>query len=102
MPIYLAAEAFLRKAERGVVIDVRSPAEFFHAHIPGSHSLPLFSDEERARVGTAYKQLGKKEAVMEGFGLVGPKMQYLAEEGIRLAGSGTCVDKGVTLPTPTP
>jgi tRNA 2-selenouridine synthase len=91
MPIYLAAEAFLRKAERGVVIDVRSPAEFFHAHIPGSHSLPLFSDEERARVGTAYKQLGKKEAVMEGFGLVGPKMQYLAEEGIRLAGSGTCV-----------
>ena len=35
-----------------LAIDVRSPSEFSHAKIPGAISLPLFSDEERATVGT--------------------------------------------------
>ncbi len=38
------------------VIDVRSPAEFAEDHVPGAISLPALSDEERARVGTIYKQ----------------------------------------------
>jgi len=38
------------------VIDVRSPAEFDHDHIPGAISLPVLSDAERAQVGTVYIQ----------------------------------------------
>jgi tRNA 2-selenouridine synthase len=38
------------------VIDVRSPDEFKEDRIPGAISLPVLDNEERARVGTIYKQ----------------------------------------------
>ncbi len=38
------------------VIDVRSPAEFAEDHLPGAINLPVLDDEERARVGTIFKQ----------------------------------------------
>ncbi|GGG74358.1 tRNA 2-selenouridine synthase [Salipiger pallidus] len=38
------------------VIDVRSPAEYAEDHVPGAISLPVLDNEERARVGTIYKQ----------------------------------------------
>ena len=38
------------------IIDVRSPAEFADDHLPGAISLPVLSNEERAVVGTIYKQ----------------------------------------------
>lgn len=61
----------------GVILDVRSPSEFHHAHIPSAVNLPLFSDAERATIGTAYKQLGHRAAVEEGFKAVGPKLGEL-------------------------
>ena len=57
----LAIDAFLQGS--GPVVDVRTPAEFAQGHIPGARNLPLFSDDERAEVGTAYKQQGRQEAV---------------------------------------
>lgn len=62
----------------GPLFDVRSPCEFTHAHIPGSISLPLFTDEERAQVGITYKQNGHDVAVVKGLGYVGPKMEEMA------------------------
>ena len=44
------------------IIDVRSPAEFALDHIPGAVSLPVLGDEERARVGTLYKQVSQFDA----------------------------------------
>ncbi len=38
------------------IIDVRSPAEFAEDHVPGAVNCPVLSNEERARVGTLYKQ----------------------------------------------
>lgn len=38
------------------IIDVRSPGEFQDDHLPGAINLPVLDDEERARVGTIYKQ----------------------------------------------
>lgn len=38
------------------IIDVRSPSEFAEDHLPGAINLPVLDDEERARVGTIYKQ----------------------------------------------
>jgi tRNA 2-selenouridine synthase len=68
-----------------VLLDVRSPGEYSRGHIPGAISFPLFSDEERAVVGTIYKQQGKDEAVLEGLRIVGPKMAGFVEEAARLS-----------------
>jgi len=61
------------------VLDVRSPGEYDHGHIPGAFSLPLFSDEERAVVGTAYKQQGREPAIKIGLDYFGPKMRSMVE-----------------------
>lgn len=58
----------------GIILDVRSPAEYTQGHIPGAVSFPLFNNQERALVGTCYKQKGKDEAVELGFAIVGPKL----------------------------
>lgn len=73
-------ENFLKLAEQYPVIDVRSPGEFSHAQIPGAHSLPLFTDEERKIVGTAYKQQSRKDAIKIGLDFFGIKMKKLIEE----------------------
>ena len=70
----LPVEDFLQQAEQLPIIDVRSPGEYDHAHIPGAVNIPLFDNEERARVGTTYKQVGKDAAVLLGLELVGPKL----------------------------
>ena len=65
---------------RGPLIDVRSPSEFERGHWPGAFNLPLFSDDERAAVGTSYKQDGRLEAIHLGLRITGPKMADLAEQ----------------------
>ena len=65
-------------------MDVRSPAEFAHAHIPGAHSLPLFSDEERKAVGTAYKQQSRETAIKIGLDHFGVKMRTMVEEAEKI------------------
>ncbi len=62
------------------IFDVRSPGEFNHAHIPNANSLPLFNDEERKIVGTAYKQQGKQPAIKLGLDFFGLKMKTIVEE----------------------
>jgi len=73
-------ERFLELSQHHVVIDVRSPAEYKHAHIPGAFSLPLFSDEERKIVGTAYKQQSREAAIKIGLDFFGPKMRTMVEQ----------------------
>ncbi len=62
------------------VFDVRSPGEYIHAHIPCSYSLPLFDDEERKKVGTAYKQESREQAIKIGLDFFGVKMRRIVEE----------------------
>jgi tRNA 2-selenouridine synthase len=52
------------------IIDVRSPAEFAEDHLPGAINLPVLSDDERARVGTIYKQVNPFTARKLGAALV--------------------------------
>jgi len=78
-------EYFLELSKNYTVIDVRSPAEYNHAHIPGAYSLPLFSDEERAIVGTAYKQESREIAIKHGLDFFGPKMKAIVEEVERIS-----------------
>lgn len=73
-------EEFLQLAKQHPVFDVRSPGEYAHAHIPGAISLPLFSDEERKVVGTAYKQESKQAAIKFGLDYFGVKMRAMVEK----------------------
>lgn len=49
-------------AEFDEIIDVRSPLEFAEDHIPGAINCPVLNDEQRAEVGTLYKQVSPFEA----------------------------------------
>lgn len=62
------------------LIDVRSPGEYKHAHIPGAISMPLFTDEERSVVGTTYKQQSRQAAIKIGLDFFGPKMKAMVEQ----------------------
>lgn len=70
---FLPAKQFL-DAPTELTLDVRSPSEYAQGHIPGAISFPLFSDEERAKVGTVYKREGPEQAMLVGLEFVGPKM----------------------------
>jgi tRNA 2-selenouridine synthase len=52
---------------------VRSNKNYLDGHIPGAISFPLLKNEERAQVGTCYKNKGNFEAVILGYELVGPR-----------------------------
>lgn len=72
MPQSLCPDAFLNAV--GPVLDVRSPAEYDQGHIPGAQCFPLFTNDERAAVGTCYKQEGRDQAIALGLKFVGPKL----------------------------
>jgi tRNA 2-selenouridine synthase len=57
-------------AEFDTLIDVRSPAEFSDDRIPGAINCPVLSNEERAQVGTIYKQVSPFEARRLGAALI--------------------------------
>jgi tRNA 2-selenouridine synthase len=75
----ITIEPFLAMAAQHTVLDVRSPGEYLHAHIPGACSLPLFTDEERKVVGTAYKQQSREIAIKIGLDYFGVKMRGIVE-----------------------
>lgn len=52
------------------MVDLRAPVEFAQGAFPHTASLPLMSDEERAQVGTRYKEQGQDSAIELGHELV--------------------------------
>ncbi|MBC6699704.1 tRNA 2-selenouridine(34) synthase MnmH [Hymenobacter sp. BT190] len=69
------------------LLDVRAPLEYAQGHIPGAVSFPLFSDEERARIGTTYKQVNPDKAVLMGLDMFGPKMSRMVQLAQKIAPS---------------
>ena len=62
------------------IIDVRSPSEYIKGHASGAISIPLFSDEQRAEIGTIYKKKGSKKAIRLGLEYVGPRMHKIVDK----------------------
>jgi tRNA 2-selenouridine synthase len=84
----LTIDKFLEKAKQVPVIDVRSPAEFEQGHIPDAANIPLFENDERAKVGTRYKQVGKESAFLLGLDIVGTKLSGLVKKALKVALNG--------------
>ena len=80
-------DQFINLNSNELVLDVRSPGEYLRGHIPGAVNFPLFSDAERAKIGTLYKQDGKEKAVLEGLKVVGPRMAEMLENAIKISPS---------------
>jgi len=64
---------------KGLLIDVRSPSEYYKGHMPNSINIPLFDNEERSIIGTIYKKQGREKAVIEGLKFLEKKMELLLD-----------------------
>lgn len=84
MTAQISISEFLNSRTNIPVVDVRTPAEFIQAHIPEAINIPLFSNEERAIVGTIYKQNGKNQAVIKGLEFAAPKLAPFVKQAIKL------------------
>lgn len=81
----IEVEQLFETQQNRTLFDVRTPSEFVQGHIPGAINLPLFSNEERAIVGTIYKQQNPELALLKGLEFAGAKMRWYVEEAQRLA-----------------
>jgi len=80
----LNIDEFAELGKNNLLFDVRSPGEYEHARIPGALSLPIFSNEERAIIGTAYKQQSREKAIKIGLDFFGTKTVKIIEEVERI------------------
>lgn len=82
----LNIDQVLNRRDEFCVLDVRTPAEYKKGHILGAISFPLFSDEERAKIGTSYKQESKATAFKMGLTFVEGKLSKFVAEAEKVAG----------------
>jgi len=82
----IGVEEFLAQSLHLPVVDVRSPAEHLSGCIPNSVNIPIFDNDQRASVGTLYKQKGSLEAIYKGLDFVGPAMSDTLRKGVKIAG----------------
>lgn len=75
----------LHKVKDFVLVDVRSEGEYEEASIPCALNLPLFNNEERAKVGTTYVQSSPALAKQQGLAIVGPKLDNLYRQAAEWA-----------------
>ncbi|MGG0718959.1 tRNA 2-selenouridine(34) synthase MnmH [Robertmurraya massiliosenegalensis] len=73
-------DEFLNHKEIYIPVDVRSPGEFQDNRIPNAINVPLFTDEERAEIGTLYKREGQKAAKWRAMEIVSPKLPIILNE----------------------
>ncbi|NIK76811.1 tRNA 2-selenouridine synthase [Paenibacillus castaneae] len=77
----------LRNRKELVLIDVRSPSEYEDASIPGSLNIPLFDDQERAEIGTLYKQVSQQAAKERGLEIVSAKLPAFIKTFAEISGN---------------
>lgn len=73
-------KALALRDKGALLIDARTPAEYAEATIPGAVNVPIFDDEERARVGTLYKEAGKSAAKRLAVELVAPRIPAMVAQ----------------------
>ncbi len=81
----LSITEFLQASLTLPILDARAPAEYAKGHIPAAESFPLFSDDERAEIGTLYKQVSRDKAFLRGLDIAGGKMSWYLRRALTLA-----------------
>ena len=67
-----------------IIIDVRSPSEYNSETIPGAINIPIFDDEERKLIGTAYIQESPDPAKKMGIDFAAAKLPSIYKEIAKL------------------
>jgi tRNA 2-selenouridine synthase len=75
----ISIETYVNDYIHTPTIDVRSPDEYKHAHICNAINIPIFTNDERAIIGTAYKQQSREIAIKLGLDFFGVKMKTIVE-----------------------
>ena len=73
-------QEFIKVSRDLPIIDVRTPAEFSDGHITGAINIPIFSNEERAIVGTKYKQESRDTAIAKALEYIAEKTDHYFDE----------------------
>lgn len=81
----ISIQDFVYSKDPIVLADVRTPAEFEHGHVPGAFNLPIFTNEERAHVGTTYTKGSREEAILLGFDLTASKWSGFIRAALEIA-----------------
>jgi len=63
-----------------IIVDVRSPGEYEVNHIYHAINIPLFTDEERAAIGTAYKKQSTFKAKKLGLTYISYKIESIGHQ----------------------
>ncbi|MBN1187979.1 MAG: tRNA 2-selenouridine(34) synthase MnmH [Bacteroidales bacterium] len=87
----ITIEEYLKQHLALPLIDARAPVEFEKGHIPGAYNIPLFSNEERAHIGTIYKQRSRDEAIALAYKYAEPKMESYITDSREVAPEGRVV-----------
>jgi tRNA 2-selenouridine synthase len=80
MIIPILPEQVFKLLQEHILIDVRSPKEYLKGHIPSAYNVPLLLDDQRALVGTIYKQQGKQQAISRALEFVEPQLERYAQK----------------------
>ncbi|KXK24030.1 MAG: tRNA 2-selenouridine synthase [Bacteroidetes bacterium OLB12] len=83
----VSIDDFLSLRNNLPIVDVRSEGEYQSGHILHAINIPLLNNQERAQVGTDYKQKGQLEAIKTGFRLVGPRLLDIINEAEKVSPS---------------
>jgi tRNA 2-selenouridine synthase len=81
----------LTKLKEVLIIDVRSPCEHESENIPGSLNVPLLSNDERAIIGTLYKQEGELKARREAMRIISPKIPSIVDTIFAMRSHGQAI-----------
>ncbi len=69
---------------KGILIDVRSPSEYYKGNMPNSINIPLFNNEERSIVGKSYKNEGKEISLLKGLEIVEKKLDDIITQFLNI------------------
>jgi tRNA 2-selenouridine synthase len=78
-----AGQAIAELATFDTVIDARSESEFAEDHLPGAVNWPVLSDEERASIGTEYKQVSAFDARKRGAALAAANIGRIVQQQVQ-------------------
>ncbi len=87
--IEVAEVISLSEQNEMILIDVRSPSEYKNFSIPGSINIPFFNDEERAEIGTLYKQTSVEAAKVRGLEIISAKLPEFVQQFKEISGHKT-------------
>lgn len=72
------------RTDEFTIIDVRSPKEYQDFTITGAYNIPVFDNDERAHIGTVYRQVGQAEAIKLGIGYASKRLPSMYDQIVEL------------------